>query len=48
MTCGRATSQAGYTSLVGAASGGHKDTVELLLGRGAELEAKDDVSAAAV
>ena len=46
--CGRATSQYGYTALVLAASGGHTDMVELLLDRGADLEAKNGVSAAAV
>ena len=40
-----AFSQDGATSLVVAASGGHKDTVELLLDRGADLEAKDRVGA---
>ena len=48
VTCGRGTSQAGGTALVRAASRGHKDTVELLLDRGADLQAKDRVSAAAV
>ena len=47
VTCGPATLQTGATALVLAASGGHKDTVELLLDRGADLEAKDRVSAAA-
>ena len=41
-------SQYGTTALVAAAERGHKDTVELLLDRGANLEAKDRVSAAAV
>ena len=45
---GYMTSQGGYTALAKAAQGGHKDTVELLLDRGADLEAKDRVSAAAV
>ena len=42
-----ATSQDGTSALVLAASGGHTDMVELLLDRGADLEAKDRVSAAA-
>ena len=46
MICGHAASQNGFTALVQAASGGHKDVVELLLDRGADLEAKDSVSAA--
>ncbi len=41
-------SQYGVTALVAAARRGHKDTVELLLNRGADLEAKDDVIVAAV
>ncbi len=48
VTCGLAASQDGSTALHGAVRGGHKDTVELLLDRGANLEAKDRVSAAAV
>ena len=44
VTCGRATSQYGHTALVGAASGGHNGTVELLLGRGADSEAKNIVN----
>ena len=48
VTCGPATSQYGDTALVRAAYDGHKDTVELLLDRGAKLEAKGRVSAAAV
>ena len=48
MTCGPAKSQCGNTALVWASKGGHKDTVELLLDRGADLEAKHHVSAAAV
>ncbi len=40
----RALSQHGATALAVAASGGHKDTVELLLDRGADLEAKNGVS----
>ena len=46
--CGPATSQHGATALVLAASEGHIDAVELLLDRGADLEAKHEVSAAAV
>ncbi len=45
---GHMASQDGYTVLVKAAQGGHKDTVELLLDRGADLEAKGRVSAATV
>ncbi len=45
--CGPVVSQFDGTALVQAARGGHKDTVELLLDRGANLEAKDRVSAAA-
>ncbi|CAE7940316.1 unnamed protein product, partial [Symbiodinium sp. KB8] len=41
-------SQGGLTALVKAAQGGHKDTVKLLVDRGADLEAKNSVSAAAV
>ena len=49
VTCGPATSQfGGGTALVEAATGGHKDTVELLLDRGADLEAKGRVSGAVV
>ena len=40
---GHATSQFGTTVLVQAASCGHVDTVELLLDRGADLEAKSRV-----
>ena len=50
-SCGRRRhvgSQDGSTALVLAAWSGHKDTVELLLDRGADLEAKNGVSAAAV
>ena len=47
VTCGPATSQDGATALALAAEHGHKATVELLLERGANLEAKDCVSAAA-
>ena len=45
--CGPVVSQGGATALVLAASGGHNVMVELLLDRGANLEAKDRVSAAA-
>ncbi len=48
VTRGHVASQYGATALVWAASGGYKDTVELLLDRGADLEAKDSVSAAAM
>ena len=48
VACGPATSQYGEPSLAAAARRGHTDTVELLLDRGADLEAKDRVSAAAV
>ena len=48
VTCGPATAQGGSTGLVLAASGGHTDTVELLLGRGADLEAKDSVRSASM
>ncbi len=48
VTCGHATSQDDDTALVRAAAGGHTDTVELLLDRGADLEAKDHVGAATV
>ena len=48
VTCGPATSQNGSPALVSAARYGHNDTVELLLDRGADLEAKDEVSEAAV
>ena len=41
-------SQGGFTALMVAAQRGHKDTVELLLDRGAEMEAKDGVSLARV
>ncbi len=43
-----ATSQCGETALLGAMYDGHKATVELLLDRGADLEAKGYVSVAAV
>ena len=46
--CGLRASQNEATALVRAASGGHVDTVELLLDRGADLEAKDKVITAAV
>ncbi len=45
---GHVSSQGGCTALVKASQGGHKDTVELLLDHGADLEAKTRVSAAAV
>ena len=48
VTCGPATSQYGATALILAAAGGHTYSVELLLDRGADLAAKDIVSAAAV
>ena len=47
-TCGPATSQNGSTALHEAAERGYKDTVELLLDRGADLEAKDEVIEATV
>ena len=43
VTCGPATSQGGGTALLWAAQGGHKNTVKLLLDRGADLEAKNNV-----
>ena len=43
-----AGSQSGAVVFLLAARGGHKDTVELLLDRGADLETKPEVSAAAV
>ena len=46
VTCGPAISQCGNTALVRAVSGGQKDTVELLLDRGADLEAEGWVRAA--
>ena len=42
---GHAPLQDRATAMVKAASAGHKDTVELLLDRGADPEVKDDVSA---
>ena len=48
VTCGPAMLQRLGTALVRAAWRGHKDTVELLLDRGANLEAKDYVSSAVV
>ncbi len=48
VTSGHATSQYGATALVRTALVGHVDTVELLVDRGADLEAKDCVGAAAV
>ena len=44
VTCGPVASQYGATALVAAARRGHKDMVELLLDRGADLEAKNNVS----
>ena len=45
MWCGGyEASQYGTTALTAAAAGGSKDTVELLLDRGADLAAKDSVS----
>ena len=38
--------QDGNTALMKAAAGGHRDTVELLLDRGADVQAKDEVSSA--
>ncbi len=43
--CGHAALQDGSTALVWAAERGHTDLVELLLDRGADLEAKGRVSA---
>ena len=43
--CGHAASQDGATALVLAAAKGRTDTVELLVGRGADIKAKDRVSA---
>ncbi len=43
VTRGDAASQYGETALVEAVSCGYKDTVELLLDRGADLEAKNNV-----
>ena len=48
VTCEPAMPQNGATALVRAAFCGHADTVELLVDRGADLEAKSRVSAAAV
>ncbi len=48
VSCGPATSQYEIAALVAAARRGHKDTVVLLLDRGADLESKDCVSAACV
>ena len=45
---GPAGSQYGGTALVVAARAGHKDTVVLLADLGADLEAKDSVSAVAL
>ena len=38
------TSQNGYTALIVAAECGHRDVVGLLLDRGADMEAKNNVS----
>ena len=38
------TSQYGWTALIAAADNGHHDVVGLLLDRGADMEAKDNVS----
>ncbi len=46
--CEHASSQDGATALVWAAARGHKDIIELLLDRGADLEAQDSVSAVMV
>ena len=40
----QATSQRWCTALIGAANNGQLDTVRLLLDRGADIEAQDDVS----
>ena len=40
----QATSQRRYTALIGAARNGQLDTVRLLLDRGADIEAKNNVS----
>ena len=40
--------QDGWTALIVAAQNGHLEAMELLLDRGADLEAKSEVSAAAV
>ena len=48
VTSGPATSQSGATVLIVAGFHGHTDMVELLLDRGADLEAKDSVSAVAL
>ena len=48
VTCGPSAPQDGATALALAASQAHTDTVELLLDRGADLEAKHEVSEAAV
>ena len=44
---GHTSSQDGATALMAAAVYGHNSTVELLADRGADLEAKDEVIAAA-
>ncbi len=46
LTCGPVTSQHSHTALAQAASEGHKAIVELLVHRGADLEAKDEASVA--
>ncbi len=43
-TCGPEILQSGATALCQAASGGHKDAVALLVERGADVEAKDEVN----
>ncbi len=48
VTCGHVRSQYGSTALVRASARGHTDMVELLLDRGADLEARDRVSAVMV
>ena len=48
VTCWPATSQYGSTALVVAASECHRDTVEVLLDRGADPNAKNEVIEAAV
>ena len=45
--CEHVALQDGTTAMMMAAEGGHKDTVELMLDRGADLEAKDEVSQSA-
>ena len=48
VVCGHASSQFGTTALARAAACGHKDIMELLADRGADLEARGRVSTAAV